>query len=190
MTSTVRSIELPEEVVLSETMPSIEPTQLRFLLRKLSLRRGQTVVVIGCPEFNALRNLADCVGDIGKVLVLLTDEQLQARHGLSSQLQQLCTEYGQIIFGKLGPSAELQQADAMIIMSDRLTPPYEPLLDQAWRRLVSGGRIMLVLPEGEAHTDKLYQLIEVACRLGFVSRYRRCCNKHTAWVGVKYSNKG
>ncbi|WP_298439796.1 hypothetical protein [uncultured Ferrimonas sp.] len=188
MTQIVRSIR-SEPQAQPERLQLVGGTQLRFLLRKLSLRRGQTVVVIGCPELDAVRNLADCVGDTGSISILLTPEQLQFGRHYVEQLEQLASKVHQLTVGKLGPSLESQQADAMVIMPDRLMPPYEPLLDQAWRRLNSGGRLMLVLPHGEAHTQRLYELIDTACQCGFVSRYRRCCDKHTAWVGVKYSNK-
>lgn len=185
MTLIVRSI--PDAIVPSTVDQPIEQTYLRFLLRKLSLRKGEAVVVIGCPERDAIQNLVDCVGESGRIDILLTQEQLRSDCPRVANLDNLIEQFPQLSVGQLGPSSEPQQASAVIIMPDRLMPPYEPLLQLAWRRLVSGGRLMLVLPNGDDETERLYQLIDLSRSMGFVSRYRRCCDKHTAWVGVKYA---
>ncbi|WP_028116750.1 hypothetical protein [Ferrimonas senticii] len=188
MTQTVRSIfTRANEPQSTSTMA---PVQLRFLLRKLSLRRNQIVVVIGTPELDAVRQVAESVGVDGRVSVLLTEAQLAQRGEYLAQVTQLAEQRPQVSVGKLGPTLESQRADALIVLPDRLMPPYQPLLEQAWRRLLSGGRLMLVLPAGEQYGQRLHELIEAASKQGFVSRFRRICEKHTAWVGVKYCPKG
>ncbi|GAA4896807.1 hypothetical protein [Ferrimonas pelagia] len=178
MTQIVRSIA--SELLGPDTSSSSQ-WQFRFLLRKLNLRRSERVWVYGRPERDVIADLADAVGPQGKVALLCEDSGPSVSH------VEFDNRLSQVELMLAGPSADSQQCDAVVILPDWLNEPYQPLLDAAWRRLGNGGRLMLVLPEHEDNSKELRKLVDMACQLGFVSRYRRCCDKHCAWVGVKYA---
>ncbi|MBY6106842.1 hypothetical protein KUW19_10185 [Ferrimonas balearica] len=182
MTPIVRSIE-PQQVQ-SPVESTLSLWQLRFLLRKLCLKRGEHVLLMGTHALGIVEMLAMAVGQTGQVTVLtepgVSDIERQS-------LQRDLTLLPQVKVVAPGPSTDLQQCDAIAILPERLTEPYEPLMDQSWRRLGNGGRLMLTLPKGEG--DQLNSAIGCANQKGFVTRYRRNCDKHCAWVGVKYVAK-
>ncbi|MBY5921990.1 hypothetical protein [Ferrimonas balearica] len=182
MTPIVRSIE-PEQVSAPDHS-GLPHWQLRFLLRKLSLRRGEHVILMGTQDLGTIEMLALAVGSAGKVTLLAEPGTSEAA---CQSLQRELSLLPQVHVVAPGPSLDTQQCDAICILPERLTEPYEPLMDQSWRRLGNGGRLMLTLPHGEG--NQLHSAIECANQKGFVTRYRRNCDKHCAWVGVKYAAK-
>ncbi|MBY6186176.1 hypothetical protein KUV89_06025 [Marinobacter hydrocarbonoclasticus] len=183
MTPIVRSIE-PQEVSLP-AKAGLPQWQLRFLLRKLSLKRGEHVILMGTQDLGTVELLAMAVGPAGQVTVLT---EPGVSDGERVALQGELRLFPQVKVVAPGPSTDTQHCDAICILPERLTEPYEPLMDQAWRRLSNGGRLMLTLPHGEG--NQLQSAILCANQKGFVTRYRRNCDKHCAWVGVKYACKG
>ncbi|SHH33422.1 hypothetical protein [Ferrimonas marina] len=179
MTQSVRSILPDSQPVAGE--PCLADWQLNFLLRKLSIRRNEQVLVYGQPDRDVLTTLAGSVSEQGSVVILEEDDRI-------AFVDQMAQQYPQIERRRTGPSSAPQQCDVVVVLPNRVNEPFEPLLDQAWRRLRSGGRILLALPESDDNSAVLHRLMEQARKRGFVSRYRRCCDKHCAWVGVKYGN--
>ncbi|MFI3247052.1 MAG: hypothetical protein R3Y10_11330 [Ferrimonas sp.] len=156
----------------------------RFLICKLSLKKRERVVLIGCPDRQIVRQLLECVGSDGRVSLLFDPSQYPI--SMVEPLQHLARSMPQLILSKPGPTTASQLVDVVIIMPEGGSSPYSSLLEQAWRRLLVKGRLLLILPKGEAYIDPLHKLIEESYQCGFVSRYRRCCDKRNVWIGVKH----
>ncbi len=154
--------------------------QARFLLHKLAVRRGEKILVQGEADAAIVAQLATSVGRTGRVTLLQgVDDESVTPLAFGRDTPQVVTL-------QPGPSLDAQECDAVILMPHTLSGPLDGVLDAAWRRVRSGGRLMLVLPQGEAYTAQLRQLAHDAGRTGFAARYRRCCDKHCVWIGVKY----
>ncbi|MBY5992823.1 hypothetical protein [Ferrimonas balearica] len=153
-------------------------------MRKLGLKRGEHAILMGTLCMTTVENLAMAVGQTGRITVLTEPGVSDAER---RSLQQQLHLFPQVTVVAPGPSVDEQQCDAIAILPERLTEPYEPLLDHAWRRLGNGGRLMLTVAQQPDQADQLRDAITAANRTGFVTRYRRNCDKHCAWVGVKYA---
>ncbi|GAA5191094.1 hypothetical protein [Ferrimonas gelatinilytica] len=179
MTLILRSLGAPDQ----EASPSSfdRQAQARFLLHKLAVRRGEKILVHGQADAAIVAQLAASVGNSGCVTLLQ-----ESTDGAVTPLG-FGRETPQVVMMQAGPTQDAQEYDAVVITPHTLSAPSEAYLDAAWRRVRKGGRVMLALPQGDEFTAQLRQLVTEAGRTGFASRYRRCCDKHCVWIGVKYS---
>jgi ubiquinone/menaquinone biosynthesis C-methylase UbiE len=121
----------------------LAPGFRRKTVKRLGLKRGETVLEVGCGTGRNLALLREAVGDDGQVI------GVDASSGMLAQAQQLATRQGWKNVRLLHQdAAELtleDQFDAVFFsLSYSVLPDRATVLQKAWQALRPGGRLVIM----------------------------------------------
>jgi ubiquinone/menaquinone biosynthesis C-methylase UbiE len=121
----------------------LAPGFRRKAVKRLGLKRGETVLEVGCGTGRNLALLREAVGDDGQVI------GVDASSGMLAQAQQLATRQGWKNVRLLHQdAAELtleDQFDAVFFsLSYSVLPDRATVLQKAWQALRPGGRLVIM----------------------------------------------
>lgn len=121
----------------------LAPGFRRKAVRRLGLKRGDTVLEVGCGTGRNLALLCDAVGDDGQVI------GVDASAGMLTQARRLVGRQGwsnvSLIQQDAAELALEDQVDAVFFsLSYSALPDRKPVLQKAWEALRPGGRLVIM----------------------------------------------